>query len=172
MAQTGWTRSIARTADDSASVGTDIGASITTGASQGGQMSGVRSGRGGSHGGIDGRFGVVSSDRGATSESAEATLDVVNYDVRAAIASAKWAAARSQSPEQSLTGALSEQLLGPQGLRNRYLGQADSSRGTAGISAPLTSVEQSSILSASRFSNDLAHGPFDGDPTFKKSADE
>ena len=77
-------------------------------------------------------------------------------------------AARSATPEATFTQELNRQLLGPEGLRNRYLGQADSARGTADVTAPMTSYEQSSILSKGRFSTDLANGPFDGDNNDKK----
>ena len=81
---------------------------------------------------------------------------------------AERAAARSATPEATFTRELNRQVLGPEGLRNRYLGQADSGRGTADITAPFTSIEQSSILRKGRFSTDLANGPFDGDSTYKK----
>src|SRR3546814_16147039 len=74
----------------------------------------------------------------------------------------------SVNPETTFTSELNRQVLGPEGLRNRYLGQADSARGTADITGPMTSLEQSSILSSGRFSTDLANGPFDGDSSYKK----
>ena len=95
-------------------------------------------------------------------------MDIVNYDVRAAIAASERAASRSATPEAAFTQELNRRVLGPEGLRNRYLGQADSARGTADITAPMTSFEQSSILSKGRFTTDLANGPFDGDSTYKK----
>jgi conjugal transfer mating pair stabilization protein TraG len=95
-------------------------------------------------------------------------MDIVNYDVRSVIANAEHAAARSRNPEQAFSESLSEQILGSEGLRNRYLADADAGRGTADITGPLTSVEQSSVLNSGRFSNDLGSGPFDGDPTFKQ----
>lgn len=95
-------------------------------------------------------------------------MDILNYDVRDAIANSERVASRSSAPEKAFTDELRRQVLGPQGLRNRYLEQADSARGTADITGPLTSIEQSSVLGSGRFSDDLAHGPFDGDPSFKK----
>lgn len=105
---------------------------------------------------------------GISNESAQASLDIMNYDVRTAIANAERAAARSANPEASFTRELNRQVLGETGLRNRYLGQADSARGTADITGPMTSLEQSTILDKGRFSTDLANGPFDGDSSYKR----
>ena len=117
---------------------------------------------------VGGRLGYTSRDVGISNESAQATLDIVNYDVREAISNAERVAARSGTPEATFSRELNRQVLGPEGLRNRYLGQADSGRGTADITAPLTSIEQSSILNKGRFTTDLANGPFDGDSSYKK----
>lgn len=117
-------------------------------------------------------MGFESSDRGSTSEVANANIDIVNYDVRSAIANAEKAAAHSINPEEVFSRTLSNEVLGSQGLRNRYLEQADSGRGTADVTGPLTSIEQSSVLSSGRFSDDLAHGPFDGNPEFKERRDK
>jgi len=168
MAQTGWQRSISRSAADQTSMGTDVGASISasvnSGASRGGATGGSRS----TGGGIGGNLGFQSSDRGITTETAGASLDILNYDVRDAIANSERAASRSSTPEKAFTDELRRQVVGPQGLRNRYLEQADSARGTADVTGPLTSLEQSSVLGSGRFSNDLANGPFDGDASFKR----
>jgi conjugal transfer mating pair stabilization protein TraG len=174
MAQTGWQRSISRQAVDQITMGTTVGGEIGAssqstdyasrsarakgGASRGKQTSGI----------VSGRLGLSSNDVGISSENAQAALDIVNYDVRGVIAASERAAARSATPEATFTQELNRQLLGPEGLRNRYLGQADSARGTADVTAPLTSYEQSSILSKGRFSTDLANGPFDGDNNDKK----
>ena len=99
-------------------------------------------------------------------------MDIVSYDVREAIAGAERAATRSQNPAESFTKELSHEILGDRGLRNRYLEQADAGRGTADITGPLTSIEQSSVLRSGRFSNDLDNGPFDGDPSFKERRDK
>ncbi|MEL4419762.1 hypothetical protein, partial [Shewanella algae] len=80
--------------------------------------------------------------------------------------------ARSDSPAEAFSHELSQQVLGQRGLRNRYLEQADSGRGTADITGPLTSIEQSSVLKTGRFSDDMDHGPFDGDPSFKERRDK
>ncbi|WP_146032597.1 hypothetical protein [Sphingobium sp. SA916] len=92
----------------------------------------------------------------------------MNYDVRSAIANAEQSAARSSNPHQSFIQELSKQILGPEGLRNRYLSQADESRGTFDLTAPVTSFEQSKVLGTGSFSGDIGYGPGDGDPTFKK----
>jgi conjugal transfer mating pair stabilization protein TraG len=92
-----------------------------------------------------------------TSESADAKIDIVNYDVRHAIAVAERKAAQSQTPTETFTGELRNQILGKDGLRSRYLNQADAGRGTFNITAPLTSIEQSSVLKVGRFS-DTGHG--------------
>jgi conjugal transfer mating pair stabilization protein TraG len=168
MAQSGWQRSINRSAADQTSMGTDVGASISASANS---SSSRGAGAGKSRavgGGVGGNLGFQSSDRGITTETAGASLDILNYDVRDAIANSERAASRSAFPERAFTEELGRRVLGPQGLRNRYLEQADSARGTADITGPLTSIEQSSVLGSGRFSDDLAHGPFDGDPTFKK----
>jgi conjugal transfer mating pair stabilization protein TraG len=171
MVQTGWSRNIARRAEDSTSMGTDINASVSASAQR---YSGGRAGNGRSNvaGGAGGSLGFASSDRGTTSENAGATLDIVNYDVRSAIAIAERAAARSDSPEQAFSGTLSEQVLGRDGLRDRYLEDADAGRGTADVTAPLTSIEQSSVLRTGSFSTDIRGSPFDGDATSEKHGDK
>ena len=176
MAQTGWTRSIERSAQDQNSIGTEIGASVSAAANRsisgkGAERSQKPSGNAIS-GGVSGNLGFVSSDRGSTSETASAHLDIVNYDVREAIAAAERAATRSANPANTFAQELSRQVLGRNGLRNRYLEEGDAGRGTADITGPLTSIEQSSVLGTGRFSNDLANGPFDGDPSFKERSDK
>lgn len=176
MAQTGWTRSIERSAQDQTSMGTDVGLSVSASASRAGSGkagNGDRKQSGSSvSGGAAGNLGFESSDVGVTSETANARIDIVNYDVRNAIAAAERAAARSDSPADAFSRELSRQVLGPEGLRNRYLEQADSGRGTADVTGPLTSIEQSSVLRSGTFSTDLDHGPQDGDPTFKERRDK
>ena len=176
MAQTGWSRSIDRSAQDQTSMGTDVGASASASASRAGPSkvgTGSRKPSGNSvAGGASVNLGFQSTDRGITTESANASIDIVNYDIREAIAAAERAASRSDSPADAFSDELSRQVLGPSGLRNRYLEQADSGRGTADITGPLTSIEQSSVLKTGRFSDDLASGPFDGDPHFKERRDK
>jgi conjugal transfer mating pair stabilization protein TraG len=96
---------------------------------------------------------------------------VVNYDVREAIASAEKAAARSGRPEETFTRELSERVLGNDGLRNRYLKQADDGRGTFDVTGPITSMEQSSILGTGRLLFDRDNGMADGDSSFKERRD-
>lgn len=157
-------------------MGTDIGASISAAISRAGpsktSRGGAKSSGASVSGGASGNLGFVSSDRGTTSETANANIDIVNYDVREAIAAAERAAARAENPTDAFSRELSRQVLGPTGLRNRYLEQADSGRGTADITGPLTSIEQSSILRSGTFSTDLEHSPQDGDPSFKERRDK
>jgi conjugal transfer mating pair stabilization protein TraG len=157
-------------------MGTDVGLSVSASASRassGKAASGGSKRSGGSvAGGAGGNLGFESSDRGTTSETANANIDIVNYDVRDAIAAAERAASRSHNPTDAFSRELSHQVLGQSGLRNRYLEQGVSGRGTADITGPLTSIEQSSVLKSGRFSDDLANGPLDGDPTFKERRDK
>jgi conjugal transfer mating pair stabilization protein TraG len=176
MAQTGWTRSIARRAEDSNSMGTTVGGSVAASVVKGGQTTASTRNKLSSHrsvgGSASGSLGFESADRGTTSETANANIDIVNFEVREAIAGAERAASRSNSPAETFSKELSRQILGERGLRNRYLEQADAGRGTADVTGPLTSIEQSSILRTGRFSNDLQNGPFDGDPSFKERKDD
>jgi len=174
MAQTGWTRNIDRSAQDQISMGTDLGASVSASVSRGGATGGKGAKASGSSvaGGANASLGFKSSDRGITTESASARMDIVNYDVREAIANAERAASKSENPAQTFSSELSQRILGDRGLRNRYLEQADSGRGTVDITGPLTSLEQSSVLRTGRFSTDLDKGPFDGDPSFKERRDK
>jgi conjugal transfer mating pair stabilization protein TraG len=161
IAQTGWSRSLSRSAQDQTSMGTDINASIA-----GRRDGGLRAGPARRVVG-DSRFGWGECQRECrlpkhgsrmTSESADAKIDIVNYDVRHAIAVAERKAAQSQTPTETFTGELRNQILGKDGLRSRYLNQADAGRGTFNITAPLTSIEQSSVLKVGRFSADTGHG--------------
>ncbi|MFA7585795.1 MAG: conjugal transfer protein TraG N-terminal domain-containing protein [Novosphingobium sp.] len=176
MAQTGWTRSIERSAQDQNSMGTNLGASISASASRAGASKqgarGQKQGHNSIAGGASAKLGFESTDMGITSETANSSVDVVNYDVRNAIAAAERAASRAESPADAFARELDRQVLGSNGLRNRYLEQADSARGTTDVTAPLTSIEQSSVLRTGRFSNDMENGPFDGDPTFKERTDK
>jgi conjugal transfer mating pair stabilization protein TraG len=176
MAQTGWTRSIDRSAQDQIAMGTDVGASISASATRSGfgrATGGKRKPTGSSTtGGASATLGFQSTDRGITTESANANIDIVNYDVREAIAAAESAAARSGNPSETFSRELSKHVLGGRGLRNLYLEQSDSGRGTADVTGPLTSMEQSSVLRTGRFSDDLEKGPLDGDPSFKERRDK
>lgn len=161
MIQTGWSRSIARSAHDSITMGSTVSGQISGGA-------GSKSSGKGSYGQARGTLGASSTDSGNSTEQANATLDIVNYDVREAIAAAEQAASRSPDPVKAFSSTLSNEVLGNEGLRNRYLRQADSGRGTDDITGPLTSIEQRSILNSGRFSTDLNHGWTDGDSEFKE----
>ena len=176
IAQTGWTRSIDRSAQDQTSMGTNVGASISASASRAGRSkaggSGQKQPNSSVAGGASAKLGFESTDLGITSETANSNINIVNYDVRNAIAAAERVAARSESPAEAFSQELSRQVLGTSGLRNRYLEQAESGRGTADITGPLTSIEQSSVLRTGRFSNDLENGPFDGDASFKERRDK
>ncbi|MGK3899643.1 hypothetical protein ABI062_15410, partial [Enterococcus faecium] len=80
-------------------MGTDVGLSVSASASRAGSGkagNGDRKQSGSSvSGGAAGNLGFESSDVGVTSETANARIDIVNYDVRNAIAAAERAAARS-----------------------------------------------------------------------------
>ena len=144
-------------------MGTDLNVGISGGSSKGGRSS--------TFGSVSSGASFNSSDRGMTSEAANASIDIVNYDVREVISTSERKAANSSNPESAFTNELSRQVVGNDGLRNRYLEQADSARGTTDFEAPVTSFEQSSVLSSGRFADDLAHGPFDGDSTWKERRD-
>lgn len=179
IAQTGWQRGISRSAQDQVSMGTNISGSI--GSSVGVSESEATGGRGGkargqrtpvqtrsTTGRVGGSVGFTSRDVGTTNETAQTNLDIVNYEVREAIAAAERSTARSTNPEATFSRELSDRILGPDGLRNRYLGDADSGRATLDITGPLTSIEQNSLLKSGRFSTDLDNSLGDGDSTFKK----
>jgi len=182
MAQTGWQRSLSRSAQDQVTMGTsvglDIGGSVNTSESEasGGMGQRGQAGRGdqsprkarSTTGRTGAQLGFNSRDVGITSETAQSNLDIVNHDVRNAIAAAERAAARSSRPEEAFSRELSNRVLGAEGLRNRYIGDADSGRETFDITGPLTSIEQSSVLKSGRFSTDIDGSPGDGDSSFKK----
>lgn len=117
---------------------------------------------------VGGSLGFESRDVGTTNETAHSAIDIVNYDVRESIAAAERAAARSSDPAATFSQELSDRILGPDGMRNRYLQDADSGRATFDITGPLTSIEQNSVLKSGRFSNDLNNSFGDGDNSFKK----
>jgi conjugal transfer mating pair stabilization protein TraG len=170
IAQTGWQRSITRSAADQNQMGTaihgELGAGGFSGSSR--RSSGAQKARSPiTSGAATGRIQLNSSDTGTTTESADAQIDIVNYDVRAAIAAAEGRASRSSDPARTFTDELGKQVLGEHGLRNAYLDQADAGRGVVDITGPLTSIEQRSVLGSGRFSTDLKNGPFDGDGSFK-----
>ncbi|MBO9379513.1 conjugal transfer protein TraG [Sphingomonas histidinilytica] len=179
IAQTGWQRGITRSAQDQTTMGTQLGADLggsidSTELQESGAGTHARqSGRAApasrsTSGRFGGHVGFTSSDVGVTSENAQSTMDIVNYDVREAIAMAERAAARSSTPEATFSRELSGRILGAEGLRNRYLEQADSDRATFDITGPLTSIEQHSVLENGSFSTDVGGSPGDGSSRFKK----
>lgn len=185
IAQTGWQRGISRSAQDQTSMGTNVGLDIGGGVSAseseaiGGRGAAPVKGKGnaapegpqrthGSTGRLGGSVGFQSQDAGIENETAQANLDIVNYDVRNAVAAAERAAARSSDPAATFSRELSNRVLGPEGLRNRYLGDADSGRATFDPTGPITSIDQNAILKSGRFSLDVDGGPGDGDSSFKK----
>jgi conjugal transfer mating pair stabilization protein TraG len=170
MVQTGWSRNLSRSATDQNTMGSEVSGSISASlsASPVPRPTGALGSKRVSSGGITGNIGFQSSDQGITSETADASLDILNYDVHSAVAAAERRAARSSSPETAFTKELSKQILGSEGLRNRYLQHASSARGTADLTGPLTSLEQASVLRSGRFSSDLAEGAGDGDASFIK----
>ncbi|ANI79209.1 conjugal transfer protein TraG N-terminal domain-containing protein [Sphingobium sp. EP60837] len=170
MSQTGWTRSLARSADHQISNDITFSADISGRSLEFGRTNGRGNPKAGTAARGESGFQLTgrTADTGSGATRASSTIDIVNYDVRSAIANAEQSAARSSSPHQSFTQELSKQILGPEGLRNRYLSQADESRGTFDLTAPVTSFEQSRVLGTGSFSGDIGYGPGDGDPTFKK----
>lgn len=182
IAQTGWQRGISRSAQDQVSMGTTVGGDL--GGSVGVAESEATGGRGqqgqsgnksqgpiksqSTSGRVGASIGFRSQDQGIESETAQANLDIVNYDVRNAIAAAQRAAARSSDPSVTFSRELSNRILGPEGLRNRYLGDADAGRATFDATGPITSIDQNAILKSGRFSLDAENSPADGDSTFKR----
>jgi conjugal transfer mating pair stabilization protein TraG len=167
MAQTGWQRSIERSAQDQATVGTAVdvnigGAHESASTNDGGKSQSQRKNTTSSSGRASGSVGYKSSDLGVETEAARSNLDIVNYDVRGAIRAAERAAERAHNPEQAFSEELGRHITGPDGLRSRYLEDARAGRGTTDITGPITSVDQRSILSTGRFQLDLNNSPEDG----------
>jgi conjugal transfer mating pair stabilization protein TraG len=176
IAQTGWNRSLSRSAEhstaDSQSISGDLTALASRGIGSGGKDGEEKGGgKGSATGSLTGKLSADISDRGIAAVVAQSSIDTVNYDVREAIASAEKTAARSGRPEEAFAKHLSEQVLGNDGLRNRYLRQADAGRGTVDVTGPITSMEQSSILSSGRLLFDRDNGMADGDSSFKERRD-
>src|SRR3546814_9473366 len=119
-------------------------------------------------GGSTASINLQTSDLGVVSTDARSSIDIVNHDVRNAIANAERAASRSRTPEAAFSSELGRAILGADGLRNRYLDQADAGRGPWDATAPFTSIEQSQILRSGRFTGDRTNGLEDGDPEFKR----
>ncbi|NOW48391.1 conjugal transfer mating pair stabilization protein TraG [Novosphingobium sp. SG751A] len=167
MVQTGWQRSLSRSAEHSTANSQSISGDLAASAARG-----VGSdGKGSVKGSLSGRLSAEISDRGISAVVARSSIDIVNYDVREAIASAEKAAARSPHPEKTFSREFSEKVLGNDGLRNRYLEQADAGRGTVDGTGPITSVEQSQLLKSGRPPLDRDNGATDGDSSFKSRRD-
>src|SRR3546814_1013967 len=64
---------------------------------------------------------------------------------------------------RSFSREMSNRILGNDGIRNRYLQDADNGRATFDITGPLTSLEQNSVLAKGSFSTDIQGSPGDGD---------
>lgn len=172
MAQTGWERAISRTAQDQNGFSISLKGEIAGGTSAGTNRQPGKAKQGDiAFGRAGGSLGISSQESGTTSETASSQLNIMNYDVRQALANAERSASKSKSPAEAFTNHLANEILGADGLRNRYLGDADSARGVVDPTAPITSIEQSSLLNHGRFSTDLSSGPFDGARAFKKSVD-
>ncbi|WP_404337799.1 conjugal transfer protein TraG N-terminal domain-containing protein [Sphingomonas sp. MMS12-HWE2-04] len=178
IAQTGWERSLSRSAEKRTTMGTswgvNLGASISSeGDTSGpGRSSGKTSGaKRASRGNVGGNAGFDSRDTGSTASVATSTMNIVNYDVRSAIAAAEKAASKAPDPSSAFASELSRQIMAPDGLRNRYLENSSSGRGTWDYLAPVTSAEQKSILSSGRFTLDRDHSSEDGDPEYRTRKD-
>ncbi|WP_232495515.1 conjugal transfer protein TraG N-terminal domain-containing protein [Novosphingobium kaempferiae] len=184
MSQTGWERSLSRSAQDQATMGTNIGinlgksVTVSETESSGGHSATSNRGRRRSDvpfekkdqiksGNFGANLGFESRDVGVLSENAQSTMDIVSYDVRNSIAAAELAAARTYDPAATFSRELSKHILGSDGLRNRYLKDADDGRATFDITGPLTSLEQNSVLSKGTFSTDVHGSAVDGDSSFK-----
>lgn len=185
MGQTGWERTLSRSAQDQATMGTNIGINLGSSVTasdmetSGGRGGSPGRGRQGSRGPVEtsrttkagnvgANLGFESRDVGNLNETAQSTMDIVNYDVRDAIAAAERAATRTRDPAATFTRELSNRILGGDGMRNRYLQDADNGRATFDVTGPLTSLEQNSVLSKGTFSTDVQGSPADGDTSFKR----
>src|SRR3546814_13875228 len=129
MAQTGWQRAISRSAQDQISMGTtvggNVGASAQSGdyASRGGSVKGKERSQTATSGSVGGSLGSSSSDLGTSNETARASLDIVNYDVREAISAAEREDARSVNPETTFTREMNHPVFGTEGRPTLSLGQ-------------------------------------------------
>lgn len=171
MIQSGWSRSITRGAGHQMTQGTEVGGHISGGKSRGSRAPATADAAetpAGYSGSSAVQIGVSSTDMGNISTNVSATMDIVNYDVREAIARAERVSSKSHDPARAFSTELSRQILGPDGLRNRYLQQSSSGRGISDWSAPITSIEQRAILATGRHTDDSDHGFWDGDAEFKK----
>lgn len=157
MVQTGWSRSLSRSATHQFTRGIEVGGQIGGGASHSDQLplAGLQTPAGSHRGQSSFRLGASSSDTGIGLSAASATIDVINIDVRSAISQAERSATSATSPERAFSSELDRQIMGKDGLRDRYLVQARGGGQIADWSAPLTSMEQRHIMQTGRFVDDL-----------------
>src|SRR3546814_9390450 len=112
----GWQRAISRSAQDQISmvttVGGNVGASAQSGdySSRGVSVKVKERSQTATSGSVGVSLGYSNSDMGTSNETARASLDIVNYDVREAISAAERAAARSVNPETTFTSELNRQI--------------------------------------------------------------
>lgn len=180
MVQTGWTRSLTRVADKRNTIGTSWNASMGGGATSqdtaatpstsehASPSRGQRSSATG-HAGV--HIGIDSRESAGTGITASGTIDILNYDVRSAIAAAEKIASTAEDPANTFSAELSNSMLGNEGLRNRYLEQAASGRSVVDPSSLLGSLEQSKVLEKGRLSTDLNRGIGDDDPAYRRRKD-
>ncbi|MFK4873836.1 conjugal transfer protein TraG N-terminal domain-containing protein [Novosphingobium sp. ZW T3_23] len=180
MVQTGWQRSLTRSAEKQNIFSTYASGSIGGGASsvsQGkpAQADGSSAPSSSSKRDYDGHsrygLGLESRESGGSSTVAGSTMDIVNYDVRSVIAEAEMAASKTNNPAAAFSEILSEQMLGKDGLRNRYLDEAAFGRSIVDVNAPMSSIEQRKILNSGRLSTDRDYGWGDVDPTYRTRKD-
>lgn len=164
IAQTGWTKSINRIAQDQTTLSFDAGLHIG-GNSTSTSGSPLGTGGRGNSGQAGGSIGLGSTDSTSMSEDAHASLDVVNYDVRGVLSASEGAASQSPDPARTFSEELGGRIMGPDGLRQRYLRDAAAGRSTLDILSPLTSLEQESLLKSGRSYLDRPDGPGDGHHT-------
>jgi len=171
ITQTGWQRSLSRSSGHQISQGLSVRGHMTSGAAVSeGTNSGPRKGPSSraTSGSASVQIGINSNDQGISNTESRATIDVVNYDTRSAIAHAERTASQASNPQEAFAQELSRQILGPDGLRNKYLGEADAGRGVGDLLAPIIAGEQRTILDSGRFTGDREHGEWDGDSEYKK----
>lgn len=180
MVQTGWQRSLTRSAEKQNIFSTYVSGNLGGGGSSVGESSPTKveedaTSSKTSKRNFDGQsrygLGAESRESGGTSTVAASAIDIVNYDVRTAIAAAERAASRTATPAVTFSNDLSEQMLGKEGLRNRYLNEAASGRSVLDVNAPLSSYEQRKVLNTGRLSTDRDDGWGDDNPTFRTRKD-
>ena len=161
IAQTGWSRAIDRGAQDHTSLRFDAGLQI--GATSNSASSEKHPGDDRQQlGTAGGNIGMSSSDSTSMSESASAKLDIVNYQVRSSLTAAGQKAAHARDPAQTFTEHLSNEIMGSDGLRIKYLRDAAAGRSTIDALSPLTSREQEALLQTGRSLLDSSSGIGDG----------